>query len=616
MECECHHFRASLDPGDIDDCHRFRWVVCQLDSLRKCLNLKKIRAELGSLPKTLDDTYDRVLSRIDDDGYSKEAFTILQWLCFSARPLGIKEIVEVLAIDLESCQFDPEQRFPEPRDIFRVCPSLVSVATASSRNVFGDYEEIEEIRLAHFSVKEYLTCSRIQQGIMSSYSILSIPSHTTIASGCLAYLLYFNGANVLTKDNVSTFPLAKYAAQYWTYHARIALDQDVESKELARLNTWCYSLLQTEDCFLGSIRLFDPDSPWKDADFGKSFEDLAPLLYYTSFFGLRSIIKSLLNADADVDAVGPKGMYGTALAAAAGRGYEKVVQQLLNAGADVDAVKQAERYGTALTAAAGGGHEKVVQQLLNAGADVNAIAPARIYGTALTAAAGGGHEKVVQQLLNAGADVNAVVSTGFYGTALAAAAGEGHEKVVQQLLNADADVNTIAPAQIYGTALTAAAGQGHKQIVQQFLNAGADVNAVTPEGIYGTALAEAAGQGHEKVVQQLLDAGADVNAVVSTGFYGTALAAAAGEGHEKVVQQLLDVGIDVNAVAPEGIYGTALAAAAGRGHEKVVQQLLDAGVDVNAVAPEGMYATALAAAAGECHEMIVQQLLDAGAIES
>jgi hypothetical protein len=95
------------------------------------------------LPKTLDDTFDRVLLKINGGGYSKEAFTILQWFCFPARPLGVKEMVEVLAIDIESGQFDPDQLFPEPRDILKVCSSLVTVSHAISHGEFGFREEVE-----------------------------------------------------------------------------------------------------------------------------------------------------------------------------------------------------------------------------------------------------------------------------------------------------------------------------------------------------------------------------------------------------------------------------------------------------------------------------------------
>jgi hypothetical protein len=99
----------------------FRWVVCQLDALRKCLNLPMLQKVLLSLPKTLDDTHARRLCNIDED-YSQYALKILQWLTYSARPLQIEEVAEVIPIDIEGFpQFDPERRLPEPQDILSIC---------------------------------------------------------------------------------------------------------------------------------------------------------------------------------------------------------------------------------------------------------------------------------------------------------------------------------------------------------------------------------------------------------------------------------------------------------------------------------------------------------------
>jgi hypothetical protein len=60
-----------------------------------------IQKALSSLPKTLDDTYDRILCQIDKE-YIQYTLQILHWLTYSARPLGIEEIAEVTAIDTEN----------------------------------------------------------------------------------------------------------------------------------------------------------------------------------------------------------------------------------------------------------------------------------------------------------------------------------------------------------------------------------------------------------------------------------------------------------------------------------------------------------------------------------
>jgi|SRR5450432_2549305 len=133
----------------------FRWAVCQLDALGTCLNVTMLRAALASLPPTLDGTYARILQNINPI-YQSYALKILQWLVYSARPLRIEEVVEVLATEpnLEP-RFDADRRFPEPHDILSICSGLTTTEVAA-HNVIGIGKmEVEELKLAHFSVKEY-----------------------------------------------------------------------------------------------------------------------------------------------------------------------------------------------------------------------------------------------------------------------------------------------------------------------------------------------------------------------------------------------------------------------------------------------------------------------------
>src|SRR5437764_417870 len=140
-----------------------------------------LRKTLKSLPKTLDDTYARILLSIDE-GYIQDALKILQWLSFSTRPVLIKEVAEVVAVDLERShpRFDPEQRLHEPHDLLVICSSLVTTSSVTFELPDGELEGTEELRLAHFSVKEYLTSERIQAGPASKFGILEITAHLSI----------------------------------------------------------------------------------------------------------------------------------------------------------------------------------------------------------------------------------------------------------------------------------------------------------------------------------------------------------------------------------------------------------------------------------------------------
>ncbi len=74
--------------------NRFRWVFCQLEVLRHCFptNLRRI---LEELPKSLDETYKRILKEINNAN-REHAYRLLQCLTVASRPLRVEELPEVL----------------------------------------------------------------------------------------------------------------------------------------------------------------------------------------------------------------------------------------------------------------------------------------------------------------------------------------------------------------------------------------------------------------------------------------------------------------------------------------------------------------------------------------
>ena len=76
------------------------------------------------------------------------------------------------------------------------------------------------LRLAHFSVKEYLISQRIQDGPAVKYSLSKKDANTSISCTCLAYLMRFSNLDCLQPNTIASFPLAEYAAEHWIYHAK------------------------------------------------------------------------------------------------------------------------------------------------------------------------------------------------------------------------------------------------------------------------------------------------------------------------------------------------------------------------------------------------------------
>ncbi|KAK5213959.1 hypothetical protein LTR41_000151 [Exophiala xenobiotica] len=484
----------------------FRWVECQLRPLRLCpRSERRLDICLRALPKSLDETYERILCSIES---REEAQQLLSLLCFALRPLSVGEVTEALAVDIDDLEcYDPGRRFiGGADDVLRICPGLIEISLRA--------DGIQEIRIEHFSVQEYLLSDRIRTGRAADFALLGPPQHGRISKACLLYLKHDEFLQQkLSPDLVRQYAFARYAAEHWYYHYRQA-----DSQFARQLSEMAGTFLTTRCTKERWIQLHDPElGIWStDVEYDVVAENPPSAIYYAYLLGLDEVLMFVVSKSAaDVNAQG--GLYGNALHAASFGGYESVVQILLNRGADVNA--RGGTYGNALQAALTFGHESVVQILLDKGA----VDEGGGYGNALYAASTLGHKKVVQMLLDKGADINA--QGGYYGNALHAASINGHEKVVQILLDKGADVNARSwgLGREYSNALQAASARGHEKVVQILLDKGADVNA-RRWGLgreYSNALQAASARGHEKIVQMLLDKGAvDVNA--PGGEYGNA----------------------------------------------------------------------------------------------
>jgi hypothetical protein len=273
-------------------------------------------------------------------------------------------------------------------------------------------ETVDELHLAHFSVKEYL----LEQAEFDLES-----ASIAITKTCLTYLGDIkNNCSTIRSD----FPMARYAAEYWTEYAVSA----ETSEEIVRTTV---SFLRDETTFQRWCRLYQADRWWDDEPGPPG----ASRLYYACLAGLAGAARDLRTEGADVNAQG--GEYGNALQTTIIHDHQEVVQLLLDNGADFNAEGVwFGWHGNALPAASRNGNLRVVQLLLDNGADVNA--EDYRYGNALQAAlqavSDESNLEVVQLLLDNGADVNAQT--------LQAASRGGNPEIVQLLNRNDAKMMT------------------------------------------------------------------------------------------------------------------------------------------------------------------------------
>jgi ankyrin repeat protein len=483
-------------------------------------------------------------------------------------------------------------------------------------------EVVQELRLAHFSVKEFL----ISQHLMSLpgtplQAIVKEDWHAIVSQCCLAYLIQFESP--LREQDLQEYPLACYSAQYWIQQAHLSAAESLpEIEELAlRVLSSC------KEIYRNWCRLYDPDKPWRGVDFNNSSNsDILPSpLYYASGAGLEGIVRRLLEAGADPNSKG--GMFGSALQAASYYGHATIVENLLSAGANPNI--RGGVYTIPLSTAVSRSHYKIVRILLERGADPDFLSFER--GTPLSYACRKGDSELVRILLKSGATPNSNnMKSG--GSPLDIATRRGHTEIVSQLLPKAtlrfvlkglyyiSGQNSREMIKIYfkyvpHSALEHAVSLGWQDTAIELLNVDAHDGSATSTQHDETkskssALVSASTIGYESLVRQMIESGIDVNARSELGdsMSDTALACAAEQGHIAIVKLLLEQKADVNAISAKG---DAVQRAALSGHQDVVETLVQAGANINQIT--GPYAGALQAAVIGRQMDVARYLLDSGA---
>jgi ankyrin repeat protein len=507
MACECSRFFHSFMRRNILTFWRFRWAVCQLDTLRACKKVSAVRKALAQLPKTLDETYARILRDIPESDRD-EALSIFRWIAFSNRPLTLQELAEAAVVKPEDDCLDPEDRLCCAEDVLRICHSLVSVSTENFRICDQHRRACHVVRFAHFSVMEYLTSE-----MAGEFKISEKSANAHITTCCFSYLVQMDQVK-LSEQNPEDYPLLQYSAEFWFEHFQ-KLEASVRSDTTWQDRLYEFFSQANDGSFFNWLRLHIPLAEYggySEYSISKDASKFPFPLSYASLFGLVDTARRLLEARHD--------RYNQplhlldAIRTAALKGHYELVQLFLDSGADVNMTAKYE--SSPLAAACAGGHYQIAKLLLDHGAEIDT---AGYRGTALFKAAQNGHERIVDLLLESGADVNMLCdNTILQRSALQVALQYKRTKIALRLLEKGADVNAKGGRD--GEALTIASKNGDKEMVQLLLKKGADVNVVGSEYCLN-ALAQASGEGYREIVELLLEAGADVK--VYAGVFGAVL---------------------------------------------------------------------------------------------
>lgn len=656
--------------------NRFRWVYCQMQELKKSKSTspKSILLALRSLPSTLDDTYARMLLNISATDRS-DALKLLRWITYAKSPRTLEELVDIRIIDPDDetsvgKRVDIANR-GNWTDALAMLGGLVVTESAeglskiwkplTSKDDEDDFylpqssEPIRKssvVRLAHFSVKEYLESTRLlyATSTVNFFHLVPAREHRFLAQSCLVYMENYRESSerilgycespVDTSDTEDSwessimelelpynaqieqedprcFRLVRYAANAWFFHSALQKSGPY-TREL--------NLLREPGCLRAWLRLYDrrdgvPRCP----------RILGSALYYACLVGLPEIAQMLINmgehsVQGDLKAVSfqYRQVFDTSLHAATSSARAAPYRDF---GTPLYAIAPGARFatyrdfGTPLYVAtpgatddryrvfnppwhvakpgpAGDQHQDPRTRVFSAKPRV----AARLYretDTPLYAAIHGGHASVVKLLL-----VQNKLNS--YGPALEVAAYEGHARIVEILLKQSGSALHAAEA------LRLASSQGHSNVVRLLIENYA--GSITLGETFGLALQNALSHGQAQinptalvtaVKHMRLNTEDDIICEIRERRRRTKKA----RPYEEIAKLLLARGADPN--SPGGIYGSPLQAASFNGHTAIVEMLLNLGVDVNARG--GRYGTALQAAAKSKNIEIVRLLLRSGA---
>ncbi|KAM0084148.1 hypothetical protein ACKRZS_003599 [Fusarium odoratissimum] len=160
----------------------FIWVICQIDHLsrvRTVLSPKLVQA----LPRNLEKTFEQAFQMLEDEEEKRLAKRILQFVMFSNRPFDLSELVEGIAVTLDTKTLDDVRgsSLREKSYVFELCGSLIRESQATSK-----------IDLAHYSVYQFLQSPRLEGTRENELYLDASDGNIELLAACIRYLTIEN----------------------------------------------------------------------------------------------------------------------------------------------------------------------------------------------------------------------------------------------------------------------------------------------------------------------------------------------------------------------------------------------------------------------------------------
>ncbi|KAM6527505.1 hypothetical protein FSOLCH5_003571 [Fusarium solani] len=379
----------------------------------------KLKAEVKRIPQDLNDLYEELIKDVE---YPSSTLKLMQWICFSMRPLTTDELRWAMAVDSECTHksLDESQRSDDFITDDKIDRRITSLSCGLAEIVQSGNAHV--VQFIHQSVKEYF----VEKGL-SALDKSANPdpvvgiAHHRLSRTCIRYLAMEEIGGLASREPYrlkSSFPFLHYATTSWVAHTKRSDARSIPQEDLLEYFAWPSNALVERWVHLYRILgRYSDDYPAEGTS----------LVHVMSRYGVVGPLRAIVRRADSIDFDTKDGDGRTPLSYAAEDGHEAVVRLLLKRGAHTEAPDEKGR--TPLLWAAANGQEAVVRLLLKRGAHTEA--PDEKGRTPLSWAAVRGDEAVVRLLLERGAHPEATGEMGW--TTLDWATMTGHEAVVRLL---------------------------------------------------------------------------------------------------------------------------------------------------------------------------------------
>ena len=252
-----HSFPSDGLIVDIQD--RFRWAVCQLDILQR-LNCERrvVEKALKNLPKTLDESYDRILLAIPEEE-QVIVHHILQWIhyhneLYDGQSIPCELLVQGVRKSTAKLSADHMERFYDTETLLEVCGCLISLVAENRTEIRG--QETLGFSFAHYTVREYLDSNRVSPG-STAYSITYMKDLTQEVLGIVLHEAHSFKPNPLWEigDDDSTHRIGTMAYVVEDFNVYCS------ASALLSLCKLQHEIAEQDTLYALGISLLDPSKP-------------------------------------------------------------------------------------------------------------------------------------------------------------------------------------------------------------------------------------------------------------------------------------------------------------------------------------------------------------------